>query len=576
MNFQVYRLVISQRSSLYARSFHSSAIKRSSSSGHNTKFTLKKKAISGSNEKVAKPETESKQPTTPVRARFAPSPTGFLHLGSLRTALYNYLIAKSTSGQFLLRLEDTDQKRLVQGAEKNIYDTLKWLGVKIDEGPEEGGPHAPYRQSERSEIYADYATEMLNNGSAYRCFCSKERLDGLRDSARLLKPPTTVSYDRHCLNHHTKEESDLKAANGEEYTIRFKSPERYPVFTDLLHGTINHQPQVNPFDKRYDDPILVKSDKLPTYHFANVIDDHLMKITHVVRGEEWLASTAKHIAMYDAFGWSKPDFIHIPLLTTTEDKKLSKRSGDIDILSLKSKGYLAEALINFSSLFGWSPKREHGEKMKEFFSLKDLEKNFNIDGLTIGNAKVDFKKLDYFNKYYLSEKLKSDKTFFDESLIKIKDLINSKYENLNLSNEYLNKILTNFGPTLVKLNDIQNKEFEYLFITPNNYKEPLDLFLGKNVKKIENISDIVKSVLTDVRNVDNEVLLNNLDQALNEITQNTADKYSIENLPKRIIFQTVRLAVSAGNPGVSLPIMIDMLGVDELKLRVDLLLKELD
>ncbi|GMF55379.1 unnamed protein product [[Candida] boidinii] len=214
--------------------------------------------------------------------------------------------------------------------------------------------------------------------------------------------------------------------------------------------------------------------------------------------------------------------------------------------------------------------------MKEFFSLKDLEKNFNIDGLTIGNAKVDFKKLDYFNKYYLSEKLKNDKTFFDESLIKIKDLINSKYENLTLSNEYLNKILTNFGPTLVKLNDIQNEEFEYLLITPKNYKEPLDLFLGKNVKKIENISDIVKSVLTDVRNTDNEVLLNNLDQALNEITQHTAEKYSIENLPKRVIFQTVRLAVSAGNPGVSLPIMIDMLGVDELKLRVDLLLKELD
>ncbi|GMF60443.1 unnamed protein product [[Candida] boidinii] len=219
MNFQVHKLVISQRSSLYTRSFHSSAIKGSSSSGHNTKFTLKKKAISGSNEKVAKPETESKQPTTPVRARFAPSPTGFLHLGSLRTALYNYLIAKSTNGQFLLRLEDTDQKRLVQGAEKNIYDTLKWLGVKIDEGPEEGGPHAPYRQSERSEIYADYATEMLNNGFAYRCFCSKERLDGLRDSARLLKPPTTVSYDRHCLNHHTKEESDLKAANGEDQSF---------------------------------------------------------------------------------------------------------------------------------------------------------------------------------------------------------------------------------------------------------------------------------------------------------------------------------------------------------------------
>ncbi|GMG36697.1 unnamed protein product [[Candida] boidinii] len=202
-----------------------------------------------------------------------------------------------------------------------------------------------------------------------------------------------------------------------------------------------------------------------------------MKITHVVRGEEWLAPTAKHIAMYDAFGWSKPDFIHIPLLTTTEDKKLSKRSGDIDILSLKSKGYLAEALINFSSLFGWSPKREHGEKMKEFFSLKDLEKNFNIDGLTIGNAKVDFRKLDYFNKYYLSEKLKNNKAFFDESLIKIQDLINSKYEYLNLSNEYLNKILTNFGPTLTKLNDIQNKEFEYLFVTPNNYQEPLNLFL---------------------------------------------------------------------------------------------------
>lgn len=496
------------------------------------------------------------QPTIPVRARFAPSPTGFLHLGSLRTALYNYLLARSTGGKFLLRLEDTDQNRLVEGAEQNLYDTLKWLNLEIDEGPLESGPYAPYRQSERSKIYQEYADELLNKGLAYRCFCSKDRLDGLRDSARLLKPPTTVSYDRHCLDNISNEEGLKRAKAGEKFTVRFKSPDLYPEFVDLLHGTINLQPQINLTDRRFEDPVLLKSDNLPTYHFANVIDDRLMKITHVIRGEEWIASTPKHIALYNAFGWEKPKFIHIPLLTTVAGKKLSKRSGDIDIMSLKNKGYLGEALINFSVLFGWNPKRELGEKRSEIYKLEELEKFWSLSGLTKGNAKVDWKKLDFFNKHYLTEKLGNfEGIFFKNAIVQSHKDIKGTLNLENLDITYVEKVLKMIYPSLTKLNDFNTEAYHYFFIKPNY---SMDEILSK--LKIDDSS--LKSIVEELNTNSHGLTHFTFDDTLKKIISD------IPNVKKKVIFQTLRYILSGPQSGINLPIILELLGPDEVQLRI--------
>ncbi|KAF6010068.1 hypothetical protein HII12_003614 [Brettanomyces bruxellensis] len=453
------------------------------------------------------------QPTKPVRSRFAPSPTGFLHLGSLRTALYNYLIARSTHGQFILRLEDTDQKRLVEGAEENIYHTLEWLGLSVDEGPQNCGTYAPYKQSERTAIYSKYIKKLLDKGLAYRCFCTKGRLTQLRDSARLLKPPTTASYDRYCLKHYSKEESDEKASAGEHFTVRFVSPHKYPAFIDLLHGKIDQQIQINPLDVRYEDPVLLKSDGLPTYHFANVIDDHLMKITHVIRGEEWLASTPKHVALYDAFGWNPPKFIHIPLLTTVDNRKLSKRSGDIDIMSLKSKGFLPEALINFSVLFGWSPRREYGKKSSEIYSLKELEKIFTLEGLTRGECEDS---LDY---------------------------------------HLVDRVLQSVGTALSNINELNTEKYWYFFVRP---KYTLVTLLQHTIQD----KDTVKVIVNEL----NEKAADLISEKLSDTIKAIAKSHS--GLKRKTVYQTLRYALSGPQSGISMHTIIDILGLYEVKQRL--------
>lgn len=339
-------------------------------------------------------------PTYPARTRFAPSPTGVLHLGSLRTALYNYLLAKQTGGEFLVRLEDTDQTRLVPGAEANVYETLRWAGIRADESPEVGGPYGPYRQSDRAEIYQKYVDALLSKGLAYKCYCPKERLVKLRESAQKLQPPTTVTYDRKCLH------DSSGGHDHQSYVVRFKAPDVFPISEDLQRGSLNIQPQYNEQDRRYDDFVIMKLDGLPTYHFANVVDDHLMKITHVIRGEEWLTSTPKHLALYQAFGWEPPKFVHVPLLTSLDEKKLSKRHGDNGIFSFRKRGVAPEALTNFVALFGWSPKRDqHGKKVKEVLSLSDMVEKFRLDDMTRGNTKVSDTKLWYFNRHHLPNTL---------------------------------------------------------------------------------------------------------------------------------------------------------------------------
>ncbi len=323
-----------------------------------------------------------------VRTRFAPSPTGFMHLGNLRTALYAYLLAKSQGGKFILRIEDTDQERYVEGAVDIIYNTMKDTGLIHDEGPDIGGEYGPYIQSERRQIYQDYAKKLVELGGAYYCFCDKERLDELRLVQEASKLPT--KYDGYCRNL-SKEEVQEKLDAGVPYVIRQKMPtEGTTSFDDCVFGKITVD------NSTLDDNVLLKTDGLPTYNFANVIDDHLMKITHVIRGSEYLSSTPKYNLLYEAFGWEKPVYIHVSPVMRDSQHKLSKRDGDAYYEDFIKKGYLKDALLNYIALLGWSPAGE-----KEIFSLQELIEAFDIKGISKSPAIFDINKLNWMNGEYI-------------------------------------------------------------------------------------------------------------------------------------------------------------------------------
>ena len=327
-----------------------------------------------------------------VRTRFAPSPTGFMHLGGLRTALYAFLFAKHNGGDFILRIEDTDKERFVEGALEVIYSSLNESGLKYDEGPDVGGNYGPYVQSERKELYMDYAKKLIDLGGAYYCFCTKERLESLTDENGNRK------YDKHCLKI-SKEEAEQRIANGESFVIRQNIPtEGKSSYEDLIYGTI----EVDYSD--LEDNILIKSDGMPTYNFANVIDDHLMEISHVIRGTEYLSSTPKYNLMYDAFGWERPVYIHLPTIMKDQTRKLSKRYGDANFDDFISKGYLEEAIINYVALLGWCPKN-NAEKM----TLPEMIDLFDLSGISKSPSIFDDVKLRWLNGEYL--KLMSDEEF---------------------------------------------------------------------------------------------------------------------------------------------------------------------
>lgn len=333
----------------------------------------------------------------PARVRFAPSPTGHVHLGSARTALFDYLMAKQTGGQFILRIEDTDTKRFVPGAEEELIDGLKWLGIEWDEGPDKGGPYGPYRQSERKEIYQKYAQQLIDNDQAFYCFCTPDHLARVREDQQKRKMPP--HYDGTCRNL-SKEEAQRRIANGEKHVIRFKMPkEGSTTVHDHLRGDITVE------NATLDDYILVKSDGLALYHLAAMVDDHLMKITHVIRGSEWLPTFPLHSLLFKAFGWEEPVFIHLSLFLKPSGKgKMSKRESaelikdgySIFIRELKDLGYLPEAVINWIALMGWSY-----DDHTEFFTMKDLEEKFSIDHLNPSPAAINFTKFDHFNGLHI-------------------------------------------------------------------------------------------------------------------------------------------------------------------------------
>lgn len=323
-----------------------------------------------------------------IRTRFAPSPTGYMHIGNLRTALYAWLFARKNGGKFLLRIEDTDRNRLVEQAGDAIFRTLKDTGLYYDEGPDIGGPVGPYVQSERKEIYQKYAKELVERGAAYYCFCTKERLAGLREKAE--SEQGVFKYDKHCLQI-PQEEADRRIAAGEEYVIRQNIPlEGESSYEDMVYGHIG----VSMADM--EDNVLLKSDGWPTYNLANVVDDHLMGITHVIRGVEYLSSTPKYNLLYDAFGWQRPVYIHLPPVMKDKQQKLSKRHGDASYEDLIAKGYLKEAILNFIALLGWNPGGE-----REIFSLSELIEAFSLEGLSKSSAIFDTDKLAWMNSEYI-------------------------------------------------------------------------------------------------------------------------------------------------------------------------------
>src|SRR3989339_1628550 len=359
-----------------------------------------------------------------VKTRFSPSPTGFLHIGSLRTALYNYLFAKKHGGTFLVRVEDTDRERLVEGAVESLIRTLETVGITYDEGPilvdgrlSEKGPNGPYTQSQRLPIYKEHAQKLVEQGSAYYCFCSKERLEELRNQQQIAKLQT--KYDRQCLKL-DHEEISRRLAAGESHVIRLQIPDGETTFQDEIRGPITIS------NSEIDDQVLMKADGYPTYHLAVVVDDHLMGVTHIIRGEEWISSVPKHVLLYNAFGFPMPSFAHLPLILNADKSKLSKRQGDVAVEDYLAKGYLPEALVNFVALLGFNPTGD-----REIYSLQELIDAFDLSCVNKSGAVFDHQKLDWMNGQYIKQLTNEElvircKTFLEKAEMEIDTVLFEK------------------------------------------------------------------------------------------------------------------------------------------------------
>src|SRR6056297_478352 len=405
--------------------------------------------------------------TKKIRLRFPPSPTGYLHVGGLRTVLFNYLIAKKLKGDLILRIEDTDQKREIKGAVDQLIKIINWLGFEFREGPHIGGDYGPYIQSERQEIYNEYARKLLSADGAYYCFCSSERLREMREEQQARKQ--APKYDRKCLNLSEKEIRE-KIARGEEYVLRQKMPSQGEVVVkDFLRGEIKFQAS------DLEDHVLIKSNGVPTYQFASVVDDHLMKISHVVRGEEWLPSFPKNVLLYQSFGWEVPEFIHLPLILDKQGGKLSKRKGDVAVEDYKEKGYLPEALINFTALLGWHPKED-----EEIMSLETIVQKFRPEDIGVSPAVFDVDKLDYFNGYYIRQ-MKIDQ-LTELCLPYLKENLDKAQDPAKKEKEYLKKVVGLEQERLKKLSEIAELT-DFLFIEEPDYEK--DLLIWKKMEESE-------------------------------------------------------------------------------------------
>lgn len=509
----------------------------------------------------------------PVRVRFAPSPTGSLHIGGVRTALYNYLLARKTGGTFIIRIEDTDQTRFVPGAEDYIMEALRWCGITADEGVVEGGPHAPYRQSERKAMYMQYAMQLIESGNAYYAFDTSEELDAMRERLKAAQVPdakynsiTRVSMK----NSLTLPEDEVKAriAAGEPYVIRLKVPRKEEVrLKDLIRGWVMVH------SATLDDKVLMKSDGMPTYHLANVVDDHLMEITHVIRGEEWLPSAPTHVLLYKAFGWeaTMPEFAHLPLLLKPDGNgKLSKRDGEAHgfpvfplawpqtdeatgitkmIAGFREEGYLPEAVVNFLALLGWNPGTQ-----QELFSMQELIDTFTVERIGKSGTKFDINKAKWFNQQYL--RMKPDAELAEYLL---KDL---KTNNIACPQDKAEQIVALVKERAVFSKDLWT-EAEILFVTPTSYDE-----------------SVAKSKWTD----EAAKVIAVFAQAIAAADNLTAEGYKTlfhevleaQGIKIGKVMQALRLAVTGRGAGPDLMQIMQLLGKQETLVRIEKALAELN
>ncbi len=469
-----------------------------------------------------------------VRTRFAPSPTGFMHIGNLRTAIFEYLVAKKYNGDFLLRIEDTDQNRKVDGAIEFIYKTLELCGFQIDEGPFNEGDCGPYIQSERKDIYKKYALELVEKGEAYYCFCTESELEAMREHAAARKKP--FLYDGRC-SKLSKEKIAENLKNGVPYVIRQKMPKTgTTIVEDLIYGKIKIDNSI------LDDQILLKSDGFPTYNFANVVDDHLMGITHVIRGKEYLDQTAKYNLLYEAFGWEKPTYIHVAMVLGEDGNKLSKRNGDASFMDLYEEGYLPEAIVNYLVLLGWSP-----ETNQEVYTMDELIKAFNENRISKSSSQYDVKKLKWFNAKY------------------IKALDDEKYL------EFIRPFLTH---------DVSDKSQEWADKLLLIYKDHLSY--GKEIDEMVNIffNDEInisaenKAFLESDANI--PIVIDTYREELAKITD-----WTVENIAKvidivkektgvkgKILYMPMRIKISGVEHGPELPDEIYLIGKEKVIARL--------
>jgi len=477
-----------------------------------------------------------------VRTRFAPSPTGYMHIGNLRTALYEYLISKSQGGDFILRIEDTDRNRLVEGAEEVIYSTLKAVGLKADEGPNIGGEYGPYRQSERKGRYLAYAEKLIKIGKAYYCFCEKNEAEDLE-----VKPLS--GHKDKCRDISLEKAKEL-LSEGKKYVIRQKMPlEGKTSFEDLVFGKVEID------NKELEDQILIKSDGYPTYNFANVIDDYEMKITHVVRGSEYLSSTPKYNLLYEAFGWDIPRYIHLPLIMgKNEDgstSKLSKRHGAVSFEDLVNKGYLPEAIINYIAFLGWCP-----DSNQELFTLEELEKEFSISRISKSPSIFDYKKLEWFNSEYL--KVKSEDEFFKIACPHLEKTLNKGEVDIGKVAKLLHRRISHLD---------QIPEMIDFFEAISDYD--VNLFQNKKSKStFESSVDILSEVMNKLSNT----IVWTYD-SLHEILINVANEREMKNAS---VMWPIRIAISGKlvTPGGAIEIL-EILGKEESLKRIEKAIKKL-
>ena len=475
-----------------------------------------------------------------MRVRFAPSPTGYLHIGGLRTALYNFLLARKHGGTFVLRVEDTDRTRFVEDAEADILSSLTWAGIQFDEGPGLNGGYGPYRQSERSTRYAEVANHLIEHEKAYIAFDSSEEIDALKERLRTPENPSP-RYDHETRlsmsNSLTMSSEDVarKVAAGEEYVVRLLvTPGSQIKFTDVIRGEVE-------FDSAtVDDQVLVKSDGLPTYHLANIVDDHDMAITHVIRGEEWLPSTPKHVLLYQAMGWDVPQMAHLPLILSPTGGKLSKRNADkqgipVSVSQYREAGYEAHALVNFLAMLGWNPGDD-----REVFSMEELIEAFSLERVGQSGVQFDLQKLEWFNEHWLRSR--SDSDIADELETSIQDTFS------DVSREHLVEAVALMKDRLSFASDLL--EAEYLFRRPSSYDE-------KSVaKRWKDDSPVVLAAFADSLESVDEWTLDKLEEALQTFVE-------IHEMGMGKIMFPIRLALSGQPSGPGLYEMMALFGKDE-------------